>query len=289
MPGTNSGGGGNIHLPPDASPEQVALARYTEEQQEESLKVEVLKQADDGRGTDLDVTFQAAKGTPYVTVHVQSSKSGEGGKTYDTANFTSETRYDTRRDPKQTVTISRTAGEQYWVWFIPTIDSDGCGNFVLFDGIEGEDQMTQIQALPLPEGPTAKVAFAEVSDITNPGGVDCSSGGEYVIEVNYETAKFDSSVHQVDIRLMADSNDDDAFGQIGIETAVGENGPYSYNTNLTDGTVESTTCGARPIYFEVRVTDGSDVLDSKTTKIVTREWYECANSDCLSARTSTAV
>lgn len=142
-----SGGGAIPHVPPHASQAQVAAAKYAEEQEEEQLKVDVLGVSEDGPGTDLEITYRAAKGTPYVTVHVQSTVAGEGGKSYSASNFTSDTRYDTRNTIKRTVTVPRAEAEHYWVWLIPAVDIDGCGNFVEF-GPNGEDRSSLIHSGP---------------------------------------------------------------------------------------------------------------------------------------------
>lgn len=86
---------------------------------------------------------------------------------------------------------------------------------------------------------------------------------------------------------MIDTNDDGVYGQLDIASDIGESGTYTYDSELSNGELESTTCDLRDLYFEVRVTDGSGtVFDSKKTQTISEEWYDCEDGNCASNRSN---
>ena len=92
-------------------------------------------------GTDLFIRFRARPAAPWVQRHLQSTLVGEGGATYDPANYASSVEVDCRATPTQDATITVTPGETYYLWLIP-IQYDGAGLKILYDGISvTEDAM----------------------------------------------------------------------------------------------------------------------------------------------------
>jgi hypothetical protein len=95
-------------------------------------------------GTNLNVRFRAAIGTPYVRIHVQDTDPGKGGGTFDPVNFVSEVDQDCRAGGLQDVTLAELPYGRYWVWLIP-VQIDGAGAKLYFDGQSGRpDRMAFI-------------------------------------------------------------------------------------------------------------------------------------------------
>ena len=84
-------------------------------------------------GTNLHVRFRAPLDVGWVQVHIQSTESGEGGPTYDAANFTSSTEVDCRSDRLQDVSVADLPYGRYVIFLIP-VEYDGAGTKIVYDG-----------------------------------------------------------------------------------------------------------------------------------------------------------
>ena len=87
-------------------------------------------------GTNLHVRVRSARGLSWNQVHIQSTESGEGGPTYDAANYTSSTEVDCRADRLQDVSVADLPYGRYVIFLIP-VEYDAAGTKVLYDGQGG--------------------------------------------------------------------------------------------------------------------------------------------------------
>lgn len=89
-------------------------------------------------GGNVTLRFRASRATLFVQVHVQTDAVGEGGATYDPANFHSSELVDCRENRQQDYVIGRGAGAHYYVWLIPVFEDPG-GTTVKFDGVDAAE------------------------------------------------------------------------------------------------------------------------------------------------------
>lgn len=85
-------------------------------------------------GVNWYLRFRAAFSALWVQVHIQGTGVGQGGSTYNPAQFVSSTLSDCRSNRVQDVTITRSG--PLWVFLIP-VQYDGVATKILYDGQSG--------------------------------------------------------------------------------------------------------------------------------------------------------
>ena len=123
------------------SPVLDRLLRAREVEWESSQRLEILGvKGQNVAGATVTIRTLASRATDFMQLHVQTDAVGEGGATYDAANFMSSVQVDCREDKQQDHTVARGAGKAFWVWLIPVF-LQGDGSFTKMDGVDGADAM----------------------------------------------------------------------------------------------------------------------------------------------------
>ncbi len=154
-------------------------------------EVEILGVVDDG--TNWNIRYRAQLSAPWVQVHVQSSVAGEGGETYDAANYTSTTEVDCRDGLVQDLALTLLAGNTYTVFFIP-VQKDASGT-ILYNGVAGDDHMVMVSQTTTTPGVSDTLFVDHIHEYTPTHGVDIDgvslkdAGGlfENTVTINHPT------------------------------------------------------------------------------------------------------
>ena len=94
-------------------------------------------------GEDMVVRFLASRATLFVRVHIQHDGPGGGGEAFNASVYVSDTRVDCRTNRQQDTTVTRSTGNDYFVWLIPEFLEGDATTYTRYDGEtgEGEDKM----------------------------------------------------------------------------------------------------------------------------------------------------
>lgn len=99
---------------------------------------------DASAGSTVDIRWRAGSRTDFVRVQVQSTGASKGGHQYSATLYVSRTEVDCRQTRMQTGTVARNGVDEYYVFLAPVF-KDGAGNTIVFDGVNGPDQMAVME------------------------------------------------------------------------------------------------------------------------------------------------